>query len=75
MRTPYRVLHDFFFPPPPPPPTPLEKATATFIGAQLALLDAKNEQERADANVAMFETRVDRLRLAIRELTEDGGKA
>lgn len=52
-------------------PTPLEIAAHELIGAQVALLTAHDKQERADAEVTMFRTRITRLRATIRELTAE----
>ena len=45
----------------PAPPTPLEVATAAFTRAQFALLEAKTHAEDANAEVALYTGRLDRL--------------
>lgn len=55
----------------PPAPTPLEKATTLYTAAQFALLNAQGMAENANAEVALYSKRIERLRIAMRDLAND----
>lgn len=58
----------------PADPTPLEVAMALYVRTQMELLTAHTEAERASANVAMYTTRLARLKHDIQILMTEEKK-